>query len=99
MTNDTSANTATSRSRVPFAQGKDVTLMHYKRTLGAFQEEYDKYLQEYGVPFDHKDDCIPEVFKFYFQLVGMRQVIQDQTAIDAIHEEIAEANDYHMWEC
>lgn len=85
--------------RTPFSHNKDDILLRYKRTLGAFQESFEAYRREYGVPFDHTDEYIPEVFKHYFQLVGMRQVIQDQETIAKIHEELAEKNDYWEWDC
>jgi len=84
--------------KVPFTHSKNDVIMTYKRTLGAFQEKYEEYLREYGVPFDHTDDLIPEVFGFYFRLLGMRQLIRDEELLEAIHAEIAENNDYSMWE-
>lgn len=87
----------TASKRLPFSQNKDVILEAYKRTLGAFCEELDAFEFTYGVPFDPEDTRVPDAFKHYYRLVGLRSVIQDRELLDAIAIEIAGENVLNKW--
>lgn len=83
----------------PFFVSRGLAILEYKRTFGAFQETQAQFEKEYGIPFDHRDAAIPDAFKHYYRLVGLRQAIQDTALLDAIHEELALEGDYEDWQC
>lgn len=70
---------------------RDQVMFLYKRHLGGLAASLAEYKDTYGEAFDPNDPSIPEAFKHFFALIGIRSVMSDADLIemDRANNEVA----------